>query len=61
MDGSSAENIFLLNCITDLINSNEHGRQKLEFPEIAQNHDCGGSMVPSGYIVHQDTFSIEIS
>ena len=25
---------------------------KLEFPEIAQNHDCGGSMVSSGSPEH---------
>ena len=34
----------------------KHGRQKLEFPEIARNHD----MLPSGSLVHQDTFSFEI-
>ena len=26
----------------------KYGRLKLEFPEIAQNHDSGGSMVSSG-------------
>ena len=32
-------------------------RRKFEFPEIAQNHDCGGFGSP----VHQDTFNFEIS
>ena len=29
---------------------------KFEFPEIAQNHDCRGSLVSSGSLVHKDTF-----
>ena len=38
----------------------KYGRQKLKFPEIAQNHDYGCSMVPSGCPVHQDTLLSEI-
>ena len=34
----------------------KYGRQKLEFPETAQNHDCWGSMIPSGSAGQQDTF-----
>ena len=30
----------------------KYGRWKLEFPKIAQNHDCGGSMVLSGSLEH---------
>ena len=33
---------------------------KLEFPEIAQNHDCGSFTIPSGSAVHQDTLFFEI-
>ena len=32
----------------------KYGRGKLEFPEIAQNHDCGCSMVSSESPVHKD-------
>ena len=31
------------------------GFKSSRFPEIAQNHDCGGSMVSSGSSVHKDT------
>ena len=33
----------------------KYGRWKLEFPEITQNHDCGGSMVSSGSHEHKYT------
>ena len=29
-------------------------------PEIAQNHDCGGSMVSSGSPEHKDTLFFEV-
>ena len=32
----------------------KYGRRKLEFPEIAQNFDCGGFMVLSGSLVLQE-------
>ena len=38
----------------------KYGHQKLKFPEIAEIHNCGGFMVPSGSPVHQDIFIFEI-
>ena len=40
----------------------KNGHRKLEFPEIAQNNVCGGSMVLFGSPVHhdQDTWFFEI-
>ena len=28
----------------------KHGRRKLLFPGISQNHNCGSFMVPSGFL-----------
>ena len=32
---------------------------KMEFPEIALNHDCGGLMVSSGSLEHNDSLFLK--
>ena len=52
-DGAQApSNCFLSPC-------RRGGGRKLEFPKIAQNHDCGGSMVSSGSPEHKGSLFLK--